>query len=180
MTSLALRTTLLRPHLSTITLPTRPPEAHQSMTPASEDAGVVISPEASLKSQGNALEEALYRALSEPRPSNPLLVSLMRRLVQDGGAPSLDVVRAVAGHFSATKDAQNSTVSSLAVEKVTVVCSASCLVFQGITLVLHFLWVLVAAVDVNTVVGARLNADRALRTRTSMHHLCCTCCWRIL
>lgn len=125
MTSLALRTTLLRPHFSTITPPTRPPEAHQSMPPASEDAGAVISPEASLKSQAHALEEALYRALCEPRPSNPLLVSLMRRLVQDGGAPSLDVVRAVADHFSATKDAQNSTVSSLAIEKAPVVCSAS-------------------------------------------------------
>lgn len=123
ITSTALRTTPLRPHLSTTTPPT---ESHPpSVLSAPEDAGAVATSEASFQFQANIVEEELFRALCEPRPSNPLLVSLLRRLVQHGGAPSLEVVRAIADHFSVTKDAQNSTVSSLVVGKGPVVCSAA-------------------------------------------------------
>lgn len=60
--------------------------------------------------QGKELDKELLRTLCEPRPSNPLLVALMRSLVKLGYLPSVKAARAVAAYFVGTRDVQNSTV----------------------------------------------------------------------
>lgn len=52
-------------------------------------------------------------ALCKPRPNTPLMVALVRGLVQLGERPSLEVVRALAEHFLTTRDAQSATVREL-------------------------------------------------------------------
>lgn len=61
--------------------------------------------------QVKALEGEILRALCEPRPNTPLLVAIVRELVQLGELPSREVVRALVDHFTTTKDAQSSAVS---------------------------------------------------------------------
>lgn len=68
-------------------------------------------PAADAETTARSLEEELFKVLCEPRPSNPLLVALLRSLVQLGEQPSVEVVRAVARHFLDTRDMQSSKVS---------------------------------------------------------------------
>lgn len=77
------------------------------------DTDVAAPAAVAFQTKAKVLEEDMLRALSEPRPSNGLLVALVRGLVQLGQVPHLEVVRAVAAHLSDSKDAESSEVKAL-------------------------------------------------------------------
>lgn len=64
-----------------------------------------------VRSQIKELEESLFKILCGPKPSNPLLVAIVRGLVKLAEQPSLEVIRAVASQFAETRDTHSSTVS---------------------------------------------------------------------
>lgn len=85
---------------------------------ATTTAAAAADPAADAETTARSLEEELFKVLCEPRPSNPLLVALLRAVVQLGEQPSVEVVRAVARHFLDTKDTQGSKVSEAGLRSV--------------------------------------------------------------
>lgn len=75
-------------------------------------AAVASDPAVDAEIAARSLEQELFKVLCEPRPSNPLLVALVRAMVQVGEQLSVEVVRAVARHFLDTRDTQSSKVSA--------------------------------------------------------------------
>ena len=80
--------------------------------PTATTTAAAADPAADSETTARALEQELFKVLCEPRPSNPLLVALVRALVQLGEQPSVEVVRAIARHFLDTRDTLGSKVST--------------------------------------------------------------------
>lgn len=87
--------------------------ARTSLPPAQEDhAGAGATPAGAVDAAARQLQEELFRVLCEPRPSSPSLLALVRGIVAAGAEPTLEVVQALADHFSESKDAKSLKVRS--------------------------------------------------------------------
>lgn len=86
--------------------------ARTSSRPAQEEHHAAGGADAKLaanaaETTAERLQEELFRALCQPRPSSPSLVALVRGIVAAGAAPSLTAVQALADHLAAAKDAKS-------------------------------------------------------------------------